>query len=243
MGVLFILSHDFITQCDYFRAEHVRVEGAQRLTPAEVLHQAGIRPGDNILAVNLALARKRLLTHPLIAQASVGRQLPSTIVVRIQEHEPLAILDLGRKFLVNMQGEVFKEMDASDPVNLPVISGLTFSDLTVGGDPGSPPFQAVMAVLNLGKDLSAPLTNDRIVTIEVDREIGLTLFTADRIRAVKLGYDDYREKFRQLENILDFLESRQRFSDLETVDLNNLQRIVVKPTGAPSPSTGDPKEV
>lgn len=242
MSCLFIFGHDYLTQCRYFRADRLLVEGVQKLRPDQVLRQADIRRGINILGLNLALARKRLLAHPWIAEASVGRELPSTVVVRVREHRPLAVLDLGKKFLVNTRGEIFKEMDDSDAADLPVVTGLAFSDITAGGQPRSLPFQAVMAVLGLGKASGSVLPNGNIRNIEVDREIGLTLYARDRINAIRIGYNGYREKYDKLKNVLFYLDTRQRFPRLDSIDLNDVNRIVVTPAGTAS-SDSDHKEV
>jgi len=235
MSFCFIFGHDYVTQCDYFKAEDLKVEGNQKLSASQVRHQANLRPGVNILAVNLTLTRKRLLAHPLIARASVGRELPSTIVIHVEEHVPLAVLDMGRLFVVNMEGEIFKELDSTDPKNLPVVSGLTFSDITVADAPRSGPFKAVMTVLGMGRNNHGILPNDKIKKIDVDREIGLTLFTTNRFTAVKIGYDDYGKKFQKLKTIQLYLETQRRFLHLDSIDLNNLNRIVVTPAGADSP--------
>jgi len=242
MSFSFIFGYDYITQCSYFNAKQVTVEGTHKLTEENVRHQAGISKGVNILAVNLSLARKRLIAHPRIADASVSRELPSTIVVRIKEHVPLAILDLGRKFVVNSEGEIFKEMDASEPRNLPVVTGLTFSDITAGDSPRSETFKAVMAMLHLGKTGGSILPNKKIKRIDVDRELGLTLYTGDRVKTIKVGYDNYRKKLQKLGNVLLYIERRKRFSRLDSIDLNNINRIVITPAATDSPD-GDHKEV
>ncbi len=199
-------------------------------------------PGVNILAVNLSLTRKRLLANPLIAHASVGRELPSTIVIHVEEHVPLAVLDMGRLFVVNAKGEIYRELDGTDPGNLPVVTGLSFSDITVGGAPHSAPFNAVMTVLTMGRDIGSTLPNSHIRKIDVDREIGLTLLTTNRIKAVKVGYDDYGKKFQKLKNVLFYLETQRQLLRLDSIDLNNLKRIVVTPAGTDSPD-GNHKEV
>ena len=242
MSVMFIFGHDYLTQCDYFNVTRLKVEGNCRLTTAQVVHQADIQTGSNALALNLALARKRLLAHPFIADASVGRELPATIVIHIREHVPLAVLDLGRKFIVNTHGEIFKELEDADAVNLPAVTGLTFADITVGEGPLSMPLSAVLAVLRLGRENHSVIANSSIQRIHVDREIGLTLYTADRIRAVKIGYNDYRKKFQKLESLLSYLQSHKGFLQLESIDLNNLNRIVVTPDTTSAPD-GDHKEV
>ena len=242
VSFLFIFTYDFITQCDYFKAESLTVTGANRLTEEQVLQQSQITKGINILSVNLSRVRKRLLAHSWIEEAEVRRELPTGISIRIKEQEPLAILDLGRKFIINTHGEVFKEMDASDRCRLPIISGLEFSDINVRGESRSVPFNAVMKILALGQKPESVLPCRLIKRIRVDREMGLTIYAFDRIKAIKIGYDDYPNKYEMLKNVLFYLKKNGGFSDLESIDLNNLNRIVVNPAKIES-AAGGHKEV
>lgn len=242
VSFLFIFTHDFLTQCHYFKAESIVVTGMNRLSEKQVLKHAKIYKGINILSVNLSTARKRLLANSWIDDAEVSRELPTGINIKIKEHKPLAILDLSRKFIINTRGEVFKEMAASDLGDLPTISGLEFSDINVPGKPRSVPFAAVMEVLNLGQKSESVLPYGLIKRIQVDREIGLTIFSLDRIKAVKIGYNNYQSKYARLKDVLLYLKKRHGFSHLESIDLNNLNRIVVNPTRIESP-VGDHKEV
>ena len=130
---LFILAHDLITQCDYFRAQSLKIEGMQRLTGKQIVQQARVSKGVNVMAVNLSMVRKRLKAHPWIAEAEVRREIPSGLYIRIKEQVPLAIVDLDRKYIINEHGQVFKEWTASDPDTLPLVSGCNslISDLKV----------------------------------------------------------------------------------------------------------------
>lgn len=242
VSFLFILCHDFLTQCEYFRTESLVVTGADRLSEEQVIKQAELNKGMNILSVNLSIARKRLLAHSWIVEAEVSRELPSSINIRIKEQKPFAILDLGRKFVINTNGEIFKEMDASDPVNLPIISGLEFADINVRGKTRSIPYNAVMNILELGQKPESVIPIKLINRIHVDREIGLTVYAFDRIKEIKIGYDDYKGKYAKLKNVLLFLKKREDFSHLESIDLNNLNRIVINPRRIESPAE-DQKEV
>ena len=171
-----IFGYDFLTQCAYFKAQKLIVTGTERLAATHVLKHAQIKKGTNILSLNLATARKRLLAHSWIAEAEVSRELPSNIHIRIKEHKPIAVIDLGRKFLINTQGEIFKEVSASDQDNLPIISGLEFSDINVKDESRSLPFDAVMDILHLGQKPNSVIPNSLIKKIKVDREIGLTIY-------------------------------------------------------------------
>jgi len=229
VSLLFVFSYDFLTQCDYFKAKELMVIGAHRLSQNEVLQQANISSGVNIFSVNLSKVRKRLLAHSWIEDAEVRRELPSGINIRIKEQEPLAVLDLGRKFIINTHGEIFKEMDEADHCNLPMISGLEFSDINVKGESRSIPFDAVMNILGLGQKPESVLPYNSIKKIYVDREMGLTIYAFDHIREIKIGYNNYPDKYAMLKDVLFYLEKNGGFSRLESIDLNNLNRVVVNP--------------
>jgi len=235
----FILIHEIVTQCDYFAAEKVTIEGTQRLTHEQVARQARVRTGDNILAVNLSLVRKRLRAHPWIAEAEVSREIPSRLIIRVKEHTALAVVDFGQKFLINHQGRIFKAWDPAEQHDLPVISGLALSDLKIYGRLESPhpaqvaldsaPFSAVMQVLELGKQQGSILPNHLIRQISVDRQIGLTIHAFDRLKAISLGYSDYIAKYHMLAKLFSHLKRQRSIFDFDRIDLNNLQRIVVNP--------------
>jgi len=235
----FILIHEIVTQCDYFATHKITIEGTQRLTHEQVARQARVRIGDNILSINLSLVRKRLLAHQWIAEAEVSREIPSQLIIRVKEHTALAVVDFGQKFLINHQGQIFKPYYPADQDDLPVISGLDLSDLKVFGRlessyPGrtsvdSAPFRAVMQVLKLGQKQVSILPNHLIRQISVDRQIGLTIYAFDRLKAISLGYSDYIAKYHMLARLFSYFKQRRSIFDFDRIDLNNLQRIVVNP--------------
>lgn len=228
-SLLLVFVHDLLTQCDYFRGSRIAVTGTVRLEAGEVLAQSGVHPGVNILSVNLQLARRKLLAHPWIADARVSRELPDGIHIQIQEQQPLAILDVGRKFLLNDAGEIYKAWEPEDPADLPLISGLALSDVSVGGAPRSLPFAAVMEILQIQGAAGAPRPGALIRQIRVDREIGLTLLGDGRVQSVCLGYSDYRAKYHRLEQVLSQLPAAADLGEIDMIDLKNLDRVVIRP--------------
>jgi cell division protein FtsQ len=243
----FILIHDIVTQCDYLAVKEVTIVGAQRLTHTQIARQARVREGNNILSINLSLVRRRLLAHPWIAEAEISREIPSRLIIRVKEHSALALVDFGQKFLLNHHGQIFKAYDPAERLNLPVISGLDPADLKVystltPSNPAQPPvdsapFRAVMQVLELGKQQGSILPNQFIRQISVDRQIGLTIFAFDRLKAISLGYSDYSGKYHMLAKLFSYFKRQQNIFDYDRIDLNNLQRIVVNPIKYPPVTT------
>ena len=238
----FILGHDVITQCDFFRAKNIRVQGNHRLSDSEILKQAQVNFESNILSVNLQVTRKRLLAHPWITAAEIRRELPDTMAIKITEHKPLAIVDLGRKFIISTNGEIFKTWSPTDDDTLPVINGLEFFDLDEPGKPRSLPLGAVMEVFQLGSKLNSILPTRFINKVFVDREIGITICAFEKNQTIKLGFHDYPEKYERLKETLFQMRNLKDIKDFDSIDLNNLERIVVNPIRIKS-SAKDHKEV
>lgn len=227
MSCSFVFGYDLLTQSSFFSAADIRVSGFDRLTHKQVIDHAGIHPGKNIFSINLTTTRKRLLAHPWIREAEVSREIPSGLAIHIKEYDPLAIIDMNHRFLIDRSGIIFKEWDENDPADLPIIAGLGIADLKVGDGPFSRPFSAIMSVLKLGQKNGSTIPIDQISTIEVDRDIGLTLHVKDRTGAIHLGYHDYASKYKLLEKVLVYFENKNSDSALRSIDLNNPNRIVV----------------
>lgn len=229
MSALFIFGHDLMTQCSYFECERIIIEGTERLSEKQVKEQADIKDNMNILSLNLFIARNKLLGHPWIEQARVGREFPNTLFIRITEHKPLAVLDLGDKFILNTNGLIFKKLEPDDSEILPIISGLSYSDIRTTRDTGSIRFVSVMEVFRLGEVSDSVIPNHLIQRIDVDRQIGLSLYTTDQEKIIKLGFENYSEKYGQLKKVIFQLKDQDPFSDYQFIDLINPDRIVVYP--------------
>ena len=240
----FILAHDYFTQSGQFQAQRIEVTGNQRLNRQQVLEIAGIGEAANILAINLAATRKRLLAEPWIAEATVSRKIPSELLLQVREEQPLALMTTGvaEGFLINTDGRIFKRQEPADQVGLPRITGLSHADLPVAGTPPSAAYEAVLTLLELAVETDGPLSLAGIRRIQVDREIGITVFSGENARAIKLGFGRYRQKFAALEKLMARFKKGNRLENFTAIDLFDIDRIVVTLASA-DPSDADNKEV
>lgn len=232
MSALFIFSHDLLTQCEFFKTEKMIVQGIKRLSYDQILKQTRLKIEMNLLSINLSLTRKRLLGHPWIKEAEVRRELPDTLYLCVTEQQPLAVLDIGQKFIMNTDGEIFKRYSLSDDHNLPLITGLKYYDLKFGNDPGSIRMASVMELLRLGEKPGCPVPRRLIRRINVDQQIGLTLYAFKSEKRIRLGFNDYTSKLTGLKKVFSHFQSRNSSFDFKAIDLVNPNRIVVIPKKA-----------
>ena len=117
-----------VTASPSLRISRVVVHGHRHLTPADVLSRVRMLDGENIVKADLEAARRRLLGSPWIEEATLRRQLPSTIEIHVEERQPVALARLARGGLqlVAADGMVLGPVGAAQAgFDLPIVEGLT----------------------------------------------------------------------------------------------------------------------
>ncbi|MBW1988272.1 MAG: FtsQ-type POTRA domain-containing protein [Deltaproteobacteria bacterium] len=228
-GYAFLWMYDTAVHASCFTARSVEVSGNVRLTKQEILDRAGVAVGQNVLSVRLGQARERLLADPWIARATVRRQLPDKISIEVSEHVPMAVLDLGERFLMDTRGEIFKRAGAGECENLPMVRGLAFSDVTVAGQKPTPVYGAVVDFLRARRQTDWVLPGSVVSEIRVDRDLGLTVVAGRPAVAVHLGFDRFAEKLVRLHHVLDLNQGQGL--RVKSVDLMDPDRVVIRPWG------------
>ncbi|OKI75146.1 cell division protein FtsQ/DivIB [Micromonospora sp. CB01531] len=104
-----------------FGVRQVRVIGAKLVTPVEVRDVVAI-PDDTPLArVDLAAAARRVGSLAPVERATVERDWPGTLVVRVVERTPVAVVPQGDRYaVIDGSGVPFQDLPQA-PDGLPVI--------------------------------------------------------------------------------------------------------------------------
>jgi cell division protein FtsQ len=126
-----------------FGVREVRVVGARLVTPVEVRDAAAVPDDVPLARVDLAATARRIGTLPAVQRATVSRDWPGALVVRVVERTGVAAVPQGERFaVVDRTGVVFQTMPQA-PGGLPLIRvGRPGPD-----DPGTRAGLDVLAVL------------------------------------------------------------------------------------------------
>jgi cell division protein FtsQ len=84
-----------LTRTSLFGARTINVRGAEHLTRSEILRIAGVDPGTNVFAFDADAAERRLERDPWIADATVTKDLPSTVSIDITERTAVGVVESG----------------------------------------------------------------------------------------------------------------------------------------------------
>lgn len=84
-----------LTRSALFHARTIRIHGASHLSRADVLRISGIVSGTNVFTLDAGAAERRLERDPWIVEATIAKDLPSTIVVDVHERVAVAVAEVG----------------------------------------------------------------------------------------------------------------------------------------------------
>ena len=151
----------------FFKVSDVTVAGTEKYTPWDVREASGIREGENLLTLNKAKIGGNITTKlPYVKKVRIGRKLPGTVKIEIQEMNVVYAIADGDDswWLMDASGKIADSVSGSEAKSYTQIYGVRLQSPTVGS-------QAVAME-------TVPATDEAGQTIPV------TVLESERLRAV-----------------------------------------------------------
>ncbi|MGI5862022.1 MAG: cell division protein FtsQ/DivIB [Myxococcales bacterium] len=204
-----------------FAIEQFAFEGLERAEEAELIRLGGIRPGDNIFEADIVLAERAMAAHPWVEHATIDRVYPRKLKVKVVEHEPAALTDLGGLYYVNRSGKAFKRLAPGESADLPILRGVGREEYSAAPEEAEALFKQALDAMALYREAGLEQRAE-ISEISIDRLEGLTFFLGDDAVAVRLGQGELDKKLARLGQLFD--ELSRRGARAEVIRLDNRTR-------------------
>jgi cell division protein FtsQ len=231
--LVFIYGYSFLISCSYFEIKETSIRGLKELTEKDVLVLAGIKPQQNLLAINTDVVARRIAANPWVKNIYVGREFPNRLVLEVRERMPLALVKRASSlYLMDGEGNIFKKLGKSDEVDLPILTGFNGADKRKS--------QLLFSTFDLLKRMAASGRYNylgSISEVHVDDVFGLSLLT-DTGLYLKMGNNDYENKLKQLNLVMADLDKRGLGKGHICVDLSDITKITIQrknAVGRPEP--------
>jgi cell division septal protein FtsQ len=148
-----------------FAIQQVDVQTDGVIAPDQLRRWAGVKPGANLIALDLASVKRNLELVPAIESVSIERILPRTLKIEVTERHPIAQVNVPRMdaggnisvsvFQLDANGYVMQPLDPRDQTislaqineQLPVITGLNAFQVQPGHRVELPQAQAALQLL------------------------------------------------------------------------------------------------
>jgi hypothetical protein len=208
----------YVTTSPRFSVADVIVDGNHLRAREVLLERAAIHVGDNVFALDLDAAQAKLERDPWIAEATLARRLPDAIVLSVKEREAAAIVSIdGDAYLATKEGELFKRLEAGDPSDFPVVTGIAADDVSRDREAVA---RGVVRALDLAGDyehstlgLKQPLQE-----VHVSKAGGITLIIGRTATQLVLGGPPYRRKLEEAARVTGELDRRGSRADAIFLD-------------------------
>lgn len=210
----------------YFRIDTVRVENQARVSAAEIIALSDVRLGHNIFELDLErIGSKIEEKNPWVMTARVRRIFPRTVVIRVEERSPRAVINLDYLYYIDAHGAIFKTLEARDSLDYPVVTGVDREALLEEPEKTRHKLREVVGLIDelRGRGI---FNLAEVSEIHVDPSGELVLYTFDGGVPVRLGEGGYGAKLDRLERL--YGELKPRLRALKYIDLNVMDRVIVK---------------
>jgi cell division protein FtsQ len=228
LAVLYAAYHgvDLIAGASAMPVRRIDVHGNARLSSGEVQAIVDDLRGTNILTVDLAAYRGRLLDSPWISDVALRRVLPGTVEVFVTERQPMGLLRLRNDlYLVDPEGVVIDQFGPRyAEFDLPIIDGLVRAP---GPEPAIDPARARLAHAVIEALAARRELAGRVSQIDVSNVSDAVVLLDNDPALLHLGDTKFLER---LQSYLDLAQTlRERVPDIDYVDLRFGARVYVRP--------------
>ena len=117
-----LAGYRWVTTTDFFAAEHIRIRGNRVLSEEYIRDLGGLKPGQNLFAVNMGRVESRLSRSGWIESVLVRRSLPDTLLLKVEERRPVFWIQRGETiFYADAEGEAIAPVRTQIFISLPFL--------------------------------------------------------------------------------------------------------------------------
>ena len=222
------------------------------LRPEQIRQMTGVQEGDNLLLIDMTQLRREIELTAQVESVSVERVLPHVLRIQVREREPVLQIQAVQSegeiglapavFYLDRAGVVMPPLPArranSSSVqafdSLPVLRGLSNSDLRPGAALDSRPVGAVLELLAAFEP--SPLATQVVLkVVDISSPDAMRIFT-DTGSEITLAYDRVvsgLERWRLVREAGQRLDKAVAFLDLAVT--NNCPVLWLEPSAVPPP--------
>jgi len=249
---------EFVWNNTAFNIRQIDIQTDGIIPLEQIRMVAGVKEGDNLLALDLSRIKRDLELLPLIESASVERVLPNALKLRIVEREPIAQISgfdarssgeeiVATTFYLDRAGFVMLPWTVSNrPASagvhwepLPVLTGIIGAELRPGKRVESPQMHAALQLVAAFS--CSPMVG--LVDLKaIDLSAAQTLvLTTGQGNEITFSLDKIETQLRRWRSVHDY--ARQEQKGIASLDLSVANNVPVRWQEATSAPVPPPKPV
>jgi len=222
ISVGFVSLYHYLIASPYMKLQQVKVEGVDGKVRNELIQICGLHSDLSLLALNLNELREKMQKHPWVRSINLERLFPDTLIVKAEKETAWALVVMDKIYYMNPWGEVFKEVEDSEKMDLPVITGVSKQGPEIRKQ-----LKKASRLMKLLEPEQGLWSLNELSEIHMNEYGGMSLYF-NRISAeIKLACEDLKEKIEGLKKVTKHLAQTGRINQVIGIDLNQVDGAVV----------------
>jgi cell division protein FtsQ len=207
-----------------FVLREVQIEGCQRTTPETVRSLIGAPEGRSLLLLDSARISRTLEHHVPILNATVIKQFPHRLLIRIRERTPVALVQIREPlYYLDGEGVVLYRTRPGDPLDFPLITGLAERSWQMGRPDQGRMVQEALSLLRVLNESRLP---GGVSEIRVDRSEGLCFYLEGFPVEIRVGWEEFGPRIERLARVLADLAADP--DGVASIDLRFRDQVIVR---------------
>ena len=224
-----------------FNLDAIVISGNRTVGKEDIIQVSGLEMGRNIWSADLEETERRLMLDRRFERVALSRRLPGTVVVRVKELQPIAIVQLDRLYGVSERAELIPLSPGNGLPDLPVITvdASGFRPVSGAAESRDRHFESLREAMLVDPEMGralylmrvlramSPGMYDELSEIHVSRPNDPIAYMVEGGLAIRFGTGHYPRKIEMLRRTVERLEAdaiRTRLIDLRFKD-----QVIVRP--------------
>lgn len=152
-GWFIILAGLIFFNSGIFTIREIVVSGNQTIAGEDIIRATRLNLDKSIFQIDRAKIKSDILANPAILSVELHYKFPYTLKIQVRERRPFCLLMCRDNLLVlGEDGVIIRVKSDSEPIKLPVVSGIMVDHPRLGSRVVDPKFQTVREIWRLADD-------------------------------------------------------------------------------------------
>lgn len=222
ISALFLYLYQYLISSPYLKLEEVRISGVDEAMKRELIKISDLDSEMSLLTINLKGLKQKMESHPWIRKVELEKSFPDLLLIRAEKEIPYAIVVLDKLYYINRWGAPFKELEYSEKLDFPVITGISSRKNDRGHY-----MKLVAGILSIFESEKGAWSMENLSEIHFEEGEKLSLYSTSMPFVLKMGYDGLAVKKKELSRIVGHLKETGQIHMVKAIDLDYSDGAVV----------------
>jgi cell division protein FtsQ len=223
VSVGFLSLYHYLIASPFMKLKKVEVEGVDGRIRQELIEISDLNSGLSLLDLNLNALKAEMIEHPWVRSVNLERRFPHALIVQAEKETAWALVLMDNKiYYMNPWAEVFKEVETSEKMDFPVITGISNQ-----GSEIQKQLKQAACIMKALESEEGPWALDELSEIHINEDGGMSLYFNCLSAEIKLQCENSKNKIAGLKKVAAHLARTGRIQHVTAIDFNQLDGAVV----------------